>query len=222
MPSKNSTKVYSPESMYHIYNRGVDKRIIFEDEKDYAVFLSFLKYALLSEDEISRSKSVDTTQISDSSRFNLRRAGLFGKVELVSFCLMPNHFHLLLYQYDVDGITRLMRSVATGYSLYFNKRHKRSGTLFQGRYKARMIDSQEYWDHISRYIHLNPLEISDNLTSYQYSSYPYFVGDKSAKWLRPGLVLDGFKSKQEYRQFVIGYIPKRKELKDIEHLLADK
>ena len=136
MPSKNSVKSFEPEAMYHVYNRGVDKRIIFVDERDYAVFLSFLKYALLSDDEIKQANYVDKNSISDSARFNLRREGLAKRLQLVSFCLMPNHFHLLLYQYDQEAITKLMRSIGTGYSMYFNKRHGRTGTLFQGVYKA--------------------------------------------------------------------------------------
>ncbi len=207
--------------MYHVYNRGVDKRIIFVDERDYSVFLSFLKYALLSDDELKNYQVVDAGIISQAERFNLRREGLHGVVELVSFCLMPNHFHLLLYQYEIDGITRLMRSVATGYSGYFNKRHKRVGSLFQGRYKASPISSQGYWDHISRYIHLNPLDIGEDYETYSYSSYRNYTGNFEAEWLRPNLVLDGFESAAAYQKFVSEYVPYRKELKDTKDLLAN-
>jgi putative transposase len=221
MPSRNTVKSYEPESMYHVYNRGVDKRIIFVDERDYLVFLSFLKYALLSDEELKNYEVIDEGVISQASRFNLRREGLHGSVELVSFCLMPNHFHLLLYQYDIDGITRLMRSVATGYVLYFNKRHKRVGTLFQGRYKASKINSQGYWDHISRYIHLNPLDINQDYKTYQYSSYRNYIGEFNAEWLKPGLVLDSFSSTEEYEKFVEEYIPEKEELKKLKELLAN-
>ncbi len=221
MPSKNSVKSFEPESMYHVYNRGVDKRIIFMDERDYSVFLSFLKYALLSDDEIKQTSLVDKGAISDSVRFNLRREGLASRLQLVSFCLMPNHFHLLLYQYDQEAITKLMRSIATGYSMYFNKRHGRTGTLFQGVYKASRINSEGYWQHISRYIHLNPVDLGVGYETYSYSSYRNYVGAAKADWLKPDLILDGFKERSEYKRFVKDYLPYRKELKDIKDLLAN-
>ena len=221
MPSRNAIKNYEPDSMYHVYNRGVDKRIIFTDEKDYAVFLNFLKFALLSDEELKGEKIVDSNIVSEATRFNLRRECLNEAVELVSFCLMPNHFHLLLYQREIDGITRLMRSIGTGYSIYFNKRHKRVGSLFQGRYKASPIKTPEYWDHISRYIHLNPLDIGQNYENYTYSSYRNFVGKAEASWVKPDLVLDSFKSATEYAKFVYDYIPHRNELKFIKDFLAN-
>jgi putative transposase len=221
MPSKNTIKTFEPDSMYHIYNRGVDKRIIFTDERDYGVFLSFLKYALLSDEELENQSAISEELLSHADRFNLRRERLHGSVELISFCLMPNHFHLLLYQYDIDGITRLMRSIGTGYSTYFNKRHGRVGSLFQGRYKASPIRTQGYWDHISRYIHLNPLDIAKDYKTYTYSSYRNFVGAADASWLKPELVLDGFESAKDYESFVEDYIPYRRELKTIKEMLAN-
>ncbi len=221
MPSRNTIKNYESESMYHVYNRGVDKRTIFEDEQDYAVFLSYLKYALLSDENQSQEDLIDKEVISDAIRFNIRRLGLEGKIELVCFCLMPNHFHLLLYQHGIDAITKLMRSIATGYSSYFNKRHKRAGTLFQGRYKASKIDSQEYWDHISRYIHLNPVDLNVDIESYPYSSYRNYLGEAQAEWLKPDLILDGFKNKEEYKKFVNDYRPKRDELVTLKDMLAN-
>lgn len=221
MPSRNAIKKFEPETMYHVYNRGVDKRIIFTDDRDYAVFLSFLKYALLSDEELAHHEVVDGGLISQADRFNLRRQGLHGAVELVSFCLMPNHYHLLLYQTEIDGITRLMRSIGTGYVAYFNKRHKRVGSLYQGRYKAGPITSQGYWDHISRYIHLNPVDLGEDYTLYKYSSYRNFIGKAEAEWLKPGLVMDSFGSANEYVKFVSDYISRRGDLKEIKELLAN-
>jgi putative transposase len=221
MPSRNAIKEFEPDSMYHVYNRGVDKRIIFTDERDYSVFLSFLKFALLSDEQLTEQNVIDDGLLTEANRFNLRREGLYGAVELVSYCLMPNHFHLLLYQHEIDGITRLMRSVATGYVMYFNKRHKRVGGLFQDVYKASRIHTQGYWDHISRYIHLNPIDLGEDYESYTYSSYRNYVGNAEADWLKPELVMDGFSSVEEYEKFVKDYIPYRKELKDIASMLAN-
>jgi putative transposase len=221
MPSRYAIKEFEADSMYHVYNRGVDKRIIFTDERDYSVFLSFLKFALLSDEQLTEQNVINDGLLTEANRFNIRREGLYGAVELVSYCLMPNHFHLLLYQHDVDGITRLMRSVATGYVMYFNKRHKRVGGLFQDVYKASRINTQGYWDHISRYIHLNPIDIGEDYESYTYSSYRNYVGNAEADWLKPELVMHGFSSVKEYEKFVKDYIPYRKELKDIASMLAN-
>lgn len=219
MPAKNAIKQFEPERMYHVYNRGVEKRIIFCDERDYAVFLSFLKYALSPKE--SEGAEIDTSLLSDAQRFNMRRLNLVEDVELVAFCLMPNHFHLLLYQHAQDGITRLMRSIATGYSVYFNKRYKRDGALFQGRYKAKSIDSEAYWQHISRYIHLNPLDIGKEYKSYEYSSYRFHVGVAEAVWIKPQIITANFKDMKEYQKFHDDYIPYRNQLKEIKDMLAD-
>lgn len=207
--------------MYHVYNRGVDKALIFKDKRDYAVFLSFLKYALLSDDSNKKIDAVDAALITEAQRFNLRREGLADRLELVSYCLMPNHFHLLIYQYDKDAITRLMRSVATGYSMYFNKRYKRIGSLFQGVYKASKIGTEPYWAHISRYIHLNPLDIGQDFRTYDYSSYRVFMGRIKQEWVKPALITDDYKSSKEYDKFVASYISHRHELKEIEDMLAN-
>ncbi len=208
--------------MYHVYNRGVDKQIIFKDERDYAVFLSFLKYALLPEDYDDKDSIVLTDNFLTSNRINLRRLELYKSVSLVSYCLMPNHFHLLLYQRDIDGITRLMRSIATGYVLYFNKRHNRVGTLFQGRYKASCINKEDYWQHISRYIHLNPVDLGEDYQTYKYSSYSNYIGKVRTEWLNTGYILGSFKDTSSYEVFVSDYIKKREEIKSIKYMLANQ
>jgi len=221
MPSKNVVKQFESDAMYHVYNRGVDKRIIFSDERDYAVFLSFLKYALLSGGENFKKDEVNASLLTEAQRFNLRREGLADKVELVSFCLMPNHFHLLLYQYVPNGITTLMRSIITGYSMYFNKRHKRVGSLFQGVYKASCINTEAYWWHISRYIHLNPADLGEDYKDYPYSSYRFFVKKAEAEWLKSKKVMGGFKNTSDYEKFVADYVSRRNELLEIKDMLAN-
>lgn len=213
MPAKNAIKKFEPEMMYHVYNRGVDKRVIFKDEQDYAVFLSFLKYALLTRQQAEGV--LDSSLLSIAERFNVRRLGLCEDLDLVAFCLMPNHFHLLLYQHSIDGITKLMRSVATGYSMYFNKRYERSGTLFQGRYKASAINTDSYWDHISRYIHLNPKDLGVDWRTYNQSSYRMFAGKARADWLKPHYILGSFDTLDKYETFVADYENRHDELKQI-------
>lgn len=220
MPSKNTVKNFDTDAMYHVYNRGVERRSIFLDERDYAVFLSFLKYALLSNAERSANDAVDPSLISDAVQFNLRRLGLEGRLDLVSYCLMPNHFHLLFYQHDKDAITALMRSVATGYVMYFNRRYEREGRLFQGTYKAVHVDTEAYWTHISRYVHLNPIDIGRDFKTYEYSSYKYYEDKADADWVKPLMGMSGMDS-ERYRKFCEEWIPYRQQLAEIKKFVAD-
>lgn len=220
MPARNIVKKFEADSMYHVYNRGNDKRVIFHDERDYSVFLSYLKYGLLSDEDVKASDVVDENLLSNANEFNLRRLGLKGKLELVAFCLMPNHFHLLFFQNDQDAITKMMRSVSTGYSMYYNKRYNRSGSLFQGVYKASKISNEGYWLHISRYIHLNPVDLGEDYKTYPQSSYRNFIGGADADWVLSERGMNGMDSKV-YARFVEEWLPYRKDLKDMSQLLAN-
>src|SRR3989338_7112279 len=125
MPSKNTVKLFVEDGYYHVYNRGVEARTVFLDDNDYLMFLYFLKYYL------EEPQPDDIKQLKRSLR---------KKVSLLCYCLMPNHYHLLLKQFTRDGMTRLVRAVSTNYACYFNVRYQRVGSLFQGIYKAALVD----------------------------------------------------------------------------------
>ena len=185
MPSKNRIKEYAPDSYYHVYNRGVNKKIIFNTTQDYAVFLNILKRHLGDQEQKDPSGR-PYFQFGDS-------------IELLAFCLMPNHFHLFLYQSNGERtIELLMRKVITAYVMYYNHTHKRIGPLFQDRYKAARIDNDAYLLHISRYIHRNPL----NYAAYEWSSLPYYLGEKNAEWVKPNRIQELFDSPDEYMKFL--------------------
>lgn len=215
MPAKNSIKTYTENGYYHLYNRGVEKRIIFEDEQDYAVFLSYLKTYLLpkNEDEL-RQKLADPT-INYKEKENiiklLRLNNFANEIILISYCLMPNHFHFLVKQTSANGIDRFMNSLCTRYSMYFNRKHKRVGGLYQDVYKAVIVVSDEQLLHLTRYIHRNPVypgTKGDALRAQiisQPSSYPEYLEHKKTEWVHPDEVL-GFFSKTNpslsYQTFV--------------------
>ena len=199
MPSKNVVKEYSPQSYYHLYNRGVAKQNIFRDEKDYKTFLSYLKFYL--------TPIVVDKSISPSKQLN----NFFADVVLLSYCLMPNHFHFLLYQDKLTSITSFMRSLMSKYSRYFNTRYKRVGPIFQGKLKAVAVTSEEQFTYLSKYIHRNPLAIlparSDlaGLDGYKYSSYQNYLRLFDQSWVKSEEILSLFsKTNREssYRQFV--------------------
>lgn len=217
MPSRNLQKIYVADSYYHVYNRGVEKRIIFEDELDFRVFLSYFKTALSPEEE----HDLEAEEYAPGIK-QLRRLNLSQQVELLAFCLLPNHFHLLLYQHNERGIQKLMQSVMTGYVMYFNKRYDRVGRLFQDRYKAVHVDNHAYLAHISRYIHLNSLDAGSSPEEYTYSSYPYYTGQYQAQWMKPNKVLAMHGDNvNDYSEFVRDYIAHKTELDQIEPYLAD-
>lgn len=197
MPAKNTLKHYRKNSYYHIYNRGVDKRTIYQDQQDYAVFLNYLKECLSPFPEKHPQRQIAVND-KDYQIKDYQCCNFCNKVILVTYCLMSNHFHLLIKQSDAHDIELFMRSFATRYSSYFNKRYQRSGTLFEGPYKAVLIYSDEQLLHLSRYIHLNP---APDLFQ-QPSSYPDYLQHKNTSWVQTQDILKYFKNPLAYKKFV--------------------
>jgi putative transposase len=203
MPGRNIRKEFVPQSFYHVYNRGVEKRTIFLDENDYATFLNLLKRYLSKE--------------SSKDKFGRDGVTFFDEVELVAFCLMPNHFHLLIYVKDnADNLTSLLRRVSTSYVDYFNKKYKRVGSLFQGTYKAVRISDDSYLQHISRYIHLNP----NKYLTWKYSSLQYYLQRQTAEWIMPQRILVVFEG-ESYLNFLKDYEEQKELIEELKYELAD-
>ncbi|MFZ2199877.1 MAG: transposase [Microgenomates group bacterium] len=215
MPAKNRYKKFVDHTYYHIYNRGVEKRQIFEDQQDYQAFLGCLKLYLTSPKPVDRRFSITlqgpTLQDKDKTIYAPSRQPSNHKktIELVSFCLMPNHFHLMLRSIERDSMTRFMRSLGTRYSMYFNKKYERVGPLFQGTYKAVMIEHENQFLWVTKYIHRNPLPLvnnnSKNLANYPYSSYQNYLSQIHQTWVHPENILSYFSktSKEDsYQNFV--------------------
>lgn len=207
-------KIYLEGGYYHLYNRGVEKRDIFLDEQDYKVFLHFLKQ-YLSPSELPVFSSTGPTGVTPVRSRPIK--SVYGFVKLLAYSLMPNHFHLLVKQENKDGITQLMNRIGTNYGMYFNKHYERVGPLFQGVYKAVLVESEEQLLHLSRYIHLNPFELEnksfDRLVDYPYSSYGDYLGIRDTKWISPAEILSYFKTRKRvgkvdyfsYQSFVEDY-----------------
>lgn len=191
MPSRNIIKTYVENSYYHIYNRGIEKREIFKDEQDYQVFLKYLKESLSPPPDIDNLvKTFSVRGLTFNATTKIVK-NFQDKLELLAFCLMPNHFHLLIKQLEPKVINEFMQSFATRYSMYFNKKYNRVGTLFQSVYKASMIATDDYLLHLSRYIHLNPLESSKDLTT-AYSSYAEYLCLRRTDWVKTKEILSYF------------------------------
>lgn len=212
MPRKNSIKTYVKNSYYHIYNRGVEKRIIFQDKQDYSVFLGFLKYSLSKPPKKEKIIKTFTLQGLPFKGVPRMPMNFNTKIELIAYCLMPNHFHLLIKQTEKTAITSFITSITTRYSMYFNKKYERVGSLFQGPYKAVMIKDENQLLHLSRYIHLNPSKYGKSLIQ-AYSSYADYLRLRDSKWVKPNIVLaffnqqtsPEFKKINNYKDFVENY-----------------
>lgn len=207
MPHKHAVKTFVKNGHYHVYNRGVEKREIYMDEQDYTVFLCLLKYFLSPDDERGKHP---LAEIPSASLVRPRPLPSLGnEVELLAYCLMPNHFHLLVKQKTRGGMTKFLRKLATSYAMYFNRRYERVGHLFQGVYKAILITEDPYLLHVSRYIHLNPTELVKIIpvspSNYPYSSYSYYLGKKQAAWLKSDPLLtyfEGNRNRPEFNRFL--------------------
>jgi len=177
--------VFAPDEYYHLYNRGTEKRNIYSTKSDYERFLVLL-YVSNNTLPIHLDRQGRTLQELEE----VDRKDTF--VDIGAYCLMPNHFHILVRAKNDDGVSRFMQKLSTGYTMYFNKKHERTGALFQGKFKATHADKDKYLKYLLAYIHLNPVKIIDPewkdkgirnqkhaqeyLEKYKYSSYLDYAG----------------------------------------------
>ncbi len=168
---------------FHLYNRGNSKQTIFHDQDDY---YRFIKTLFLSNGQVNFKIS----NIGKSDIFNFDRGNPI--VNIGAYCLMPNHFHLLLSQPPNGSISKFMQKLSTGYSMYHNTRHGRTGALFEGKFKSEHVDTDRYLKYTFAYIHLNPVKLIDPkwkeegirdktktikfLEQYKFSSYQDYLG----------------------------------------------
>jgi putative transposase len=145
---------FAPGEYYHLYNRGNSKQKIFHDAEDYKRFIGLL-YAC---NQKNNFKSDDLKK--DQGLFNVKSDK--SLISIGVYCLMPNHFHLLVTE-DISGdISRYMQKVITAYVMYYNKKYKRTGSLFEGKFKAQYIASDRHLKYLYAYIHLNPVKLIDS------------------------------------------------------------
>ncbi len=180
---------FSEGEYYHIYNRGVDKRIVFTSSAEYKRFQIYLQ--VLNDVETARVNDIFRGGVKNAQGLALsmrdRRAPM---VAIGAYCLMPNHFHLYVTPLMDSGISKFMQRIQTAYTMFFNEKHKRSGALFQGTFKAEHVDSDRYARYLLSYIHLNPAKLVDrtwkefgardfervreHVVTYPYSSLPEY------------------------------------------------
>ena len=182
--------VFRSGQYYHFYNRGVNRQHIFFCEDNWIYFLRRLREHLKPE-----------------------------LLNVIAYCLMPTHYHLLIFLKTDHPLSKLMQSFGISYSKAVNRQQQRIGPLFQGPFQAKLIDKDEYLLHLSRYLHLNPVAagLVQRPEDWLFSSYRDYIGLRHGTLPAPDAVLRHFVSRQDYRQFVESY----QDETDIQHLLLD-
>ncbi len=217
---------FTPGEFYHLYNRGTDKRSIYTNANDYERFLSLLYIA----------NSTNPFHLQEWRKKNRGETSIFLEereetlVDICAYVLMPNHFHLLVREKSDGGISRFMQKLTTGYTMYFNTAHERSGALFQGVFKATHASEDCYLKYLISYIHLNPIKLIEPtwretgiknraraekyLANFTYSSYQDYAHDKRPQSviLQRTALPDYFESPRDFEEHITAWLEYAKEV----------
>ena len=223
MPSRFTPLVQN--YYYHVFNRGVNKRPIFKSKYEYNRFLLLLRFYNSPEYPVKFSKFIKLSVDQRKEIWN-RLGREKTHTNILSFCLMPNHFHLLLRQNSENGISKLLGNLQNSYARYFNIKNERIGPLFQGQFKAVKIDEEEQLLHVSRYIHLNPYSSAivkkiQDLENYEWSSLREYISNVPFELCSKESITTNFKNPENYKKFVFDNADYQKELENIKHLTFD-
>ena len=207
---------------YHVYNRGVARNPTFFGKKDYERFISLLSYYRFTSPPLRFSKFLLQT-VENREKILHGLSGSSQEVSVCCYCLMPNHFHLLLRQMSDKGISDFMKRVSDGFTKYINIKHKRVGPVFQGAFKAVRIESDEQLIHVSRYIHINPIvdfvvKTINDLLEYPWSSIKSYLYPEVNRFVDGETVLSQFSSREKYKEFILNQIDYAQTLREIKHL----
>lgn len=212
--------------IYHVFNRSVARQPIFVFQKDYKRALDIIGFYIYQKPllRFSHYNRLPEKQKTDFIQ-NLKKKGK-KQINLISFCIMPNHFHFLIKEIHPEGITTFMRNFQNSYAKYFNKRSERSGAVFQSMFKAIRIETEEQLLHVCRYIHLNPLTsylIKDlsELETYPWNSFKYFLENKDQESVDVKFILDYFPSIKKFKEFIFDQIDYQRRLDQIRHLIVE-
>lgn len=222
MPTRNVPLVSG--QYYHIFNRGIDRRTTFSGISDYERALTSIWFYRISTTPFSLSRFF-SLKADDKKAFLKDFNRRDTRVKVICYCLMPNHFHLLLKQSKENGISSFMSDFQNSYTRYYNIAHERSGALFMNQFRAVRIETDEQMIHLSRYIHLNPhtgfiVKTLEEIETFPWSSIGEFANRKSAsrRFCTVDEVVSFFKDKSEYMKFLLDQAGHQRELKRIEHL----
>jgi putative transposase len=217
---------FANEEYYHIFNRGVDKREIFLNVKDYDRFILAMDLLNDKEDGLmiewrDYKKTNPRATLEDFLKPGFRKREAL--VKIIAYCLNPNHYHFILKQIEEKGIERFMHKLGTSHTKYFNTKQKRSGTLFQGRFRAVHIDSNEYLLYLSAYVNKNNfIHGYTKDENWPYSSLAVYSGNKADKLVSPDIILKQFENIDQYREYLENNALYMHEKKELEKYLIEE
>lgn len=217
---------------YHVYNRGVDKRVVYMDKQDYYRMLFSLYEFNNSIHARIRGQNVQGQTLPSVTI----KGGSF--VDIVCFTLIPNHYHFILEQLADNGVPKFMQKLGTGYTMYFNEKNDRTGRLFESKYKVKLIKTDEYLTHLSRYIHLNCLGLIEPgwkengikdwdrankfLESYKWSSYLDYIGKTNfPNIINKKSLEEYFKTPEKYKEYIQSWVTDDINILEAEDLLFE-
>jgi len=235
------------DEIYHIYNRGVDKRKIFLEEKDYFRFINDLfefnneESSLHPYYRFPNYRFFNSGEQQIETAINKRKKPRKLLVEILAWCLMDNHYHLLIKQRKDKGIVNFMQKIGTGYTMYFNQKWERSGVLFESKFKAILIRDENHFFYLPFYIHANPLDFIEPdwrdgklnnyqkainyLESYRYSSYLDCIGKKNFPSVcQMDFLLEIFENRDNYKKQFEKWLKEmdEKRLKELKEVSLEK
>jgi putative transposase len=212
MPSRQT--ILATDETYHIFNRSLRQTPLFTNRREFNIFLMAARYYLQVDPPVKFSYYRQ-----QPNRYELN----FDKtlVKVIAYCLMPDHYHFILTQLEEDGIKTFIHRLANSYSHYFNIKHDQRGPVFESRFKAIRVKTQDQLIHLSRYLHLNPVTsyLVEDPEDYDYSSYKFYLGKERSDFLDLADVMVDFPSTEKYRRFVLNQKDYQRELRGIRHLI---
>ncbi|OGE26426.1 hypothetical protein A3H85_00430 [Candidatus Daviesbacteria bacterium RIFCSPLOWO2_02_FULL_40_8] len=216
-------QVIVPGEIYHVFNRSVAKIPIFEVKNDYKRALEVFSFYSYEKTPMSFSKYNRLSVDQKKNLYEQMRNNLDKNIEIISFCLMPNHIHFLLKEIKIKGITNFMRKFQDSYAKYYNTKSDRNGAVFQARFKVIRVESDEQLLHLARYIHLNPLTtylVKDviDLDRYAWSSWMDYLGLREEKYLSTDLLKNHFPSLESFKKFTLDQADYQRTLSRLKHL----
>lgn len=222
MPYRNIPFVNN--QVYHVFNRSIASQPIFIDRLDYERMLELVNYYRFKKPPLRFSHY---KRLSKEQKEKYENSFMINKspmLEILAYCIMPNHVHFLLRPKISNAVSDFMRNLQNSYAKYFNTKRKRTGSLFQFMFKAVRVETDEQLIHVSRYIHLNPVTSyiveARDLESYQWSSFKdYILGVDS--FISKEMILSHFKSTQEHKKFIFDQAEYQRELSKIKHALLE-
>jgi len=216
MPSKLIKRNFVPNGIYHVANYGLENRPIFRKKEDYDAILSYMHTYLRPLKEV--------LQDNPSLPKRLYNKNLEAEVDLLAYCLLPNHFHFLIHLSTLTGISKFMKQMTNAYTMYFNQKYHRSGSLFQGRYKATHIVDEGAIPKIARFIHLHPYnsKLATYLNRYPYSSYMEYIGEPVVPLCKIDTIGHFFTSKKLLQKYILDLENYQEEFDSIRALSLDK